>query len=312
VRELLVASTGGHLLELHRLRPRLVPRADHTVWLTADSRQSRSLLAGEEVVNIGAVAPRDLRAVIANTGVAGRLVRESGADRVVSTGAGIALSIFPSARLRGVPCHYIESAARIDGPSTTGRLLRAARFTHLYSQHPRWAVAPWHYRGSVFDNMASKAVDPVPVRRVVVSLGTLDFPFDRLVRRLVEILPSDAEVLWQMVPEPGVDVEGRVRTTMPSAELEAAMEAADLVICHAGVGSALTALSVGKCPVLVPRRASFGEHVDDHQLQVAEMLAERGLVVTCEADEITTSHLLEASGLRTTTTDLFQTFRLGR
>ena len=43
----------------------------------------------------------------------------------------------------------------------------------------------------------------------------------------------------------------------------AATAAADVVISHAGVGSALTALRCGKRPILVPREAARGEHVDD-------------------------------------------------
>ena len=52
------------------------------------------------------------------------------------------------------------------------------------------------------------------------------------------------------------------------------MREADVVVAHAGVGTALAALEVGKCPVLVPRRLAHGEHVDDHQVQIASELGE--------------------------------------
>ncbi len=55
-------------------------------------------------------------------------------------------------------------------------------------------------------------------------------------------------------------------------------ESADLVVTHAGAGSMLLAVRSGKRPVVVPRLAAEGEHVDDHQLQLARKLAAEGLV----------------------------------
>ena len=62
-------------------------------------------------------------------------------DTVVSTGSGIALSYMPLARARGIPCHYMESAARSDGPSRTGRILCRVHGVHLYTQYPGLANA---------------------------------------------------------------------------------------------------------------------------------------------------------------------------
>jgi len=313
MQNLLVASTGGHLLELFGLRTRMLPKTDGVVWVTSDSKQSRSLLAGEEVIFVPEVVPRGYRAVATNARGARRVLRETGAEQVISTGAGIALAFLPLARATGLQCHYIESAARMDGPSMTGRLLRSARAAHLYAQHAEWAQSPWLYQGSVFDDL-----EVLPrrstgrIRRVVVTLGTLHYPFDRLVRCLQAALPSDAEVLWQLGFEPGIRLSGRVERSLDHHELAAEMEGADLVVCHGGVGSALLAFSVGQCPVLVPRRVAFGEHVDDHQSQVASMLAERGLAVTCEADELQEHHLQAAAALRIRTTDHPHPFMLAR
>src|SRR5579875_3682455 len=58
-RILYVASTGGHLAELNRLAARFDARPD-SVWVTADSQQSRSVLAGRNVHHVPYVASRDL------------------------------------------------------------------------------------------------------------------------------------------------------------------------------------------------------------------------------------------------------------
>lgn len=62
-----------------------------------------------------------------------------------------------------------------------------------------------------------------------------------------------------------------------------------------GVGTALAAFEVGKCPLLVPRRFSLGEHVDDHQPQIAGELGERGLAVSVDADELSHEDLAAAA-----------------
>ena len=49
---------------------------------------------------------------------------------------------------------------------------------------------------------------------------------------------------------------------------------ADKVVTHAGVGSILCADREGHVPLVVPRRHDLGEHVDDHQLELARALAD--------------------------------------
>jgi UDP-N-acetylglucosamine transferase subunit ALG13 len=43
--------------------------------------------------------------------------------------------------------------------------------------------------------------------------------------------------------------------------------------------------------VLVPRRLAHGEHVDDHQTQIAGELSSRGLAVSVDAGELSLEHL---------------------
>jgi UDP-N-acetylglucosamine transferase subunit ALG13 len=295
---LLVASTGGHLKQLERLADRLEGVSDRFVWITFDTVQSRSLLAGREVVIARHTHSRDLRGVAANVRLADGLLRRRDVGAVVSTGAAIALSFMLPARARGIDCHYVESAARSDGPSLTGRVLRRLPGVRLYTQYRAWEDGSWRYRGSVFDGF--EPVDPPPappavVHRAVVALGTIRYPFPRLVRRLAEVMPDGAEVLWQTGSTGSAGLPLETRVELPSAELEAAMRAADVVVTHAGVGSALSALEAGTQPLLVPRRAARGEHVDDHQEQIATELERRGLALVREADELTGADLLAAA-----------------
>lgn len=51
---------------------------------------------------------------------------------------------------------------------------------------------------------------------------------------------------------------------------------ADIIISHAGTGALIGALKLKKQVIAVPRLAKYGEHIDDHQMQVAGVLEEEG------------------------------------
>jgi UDP-N-acetylglucosamine--N-acetylmuramyl-(pentapeptide) pyrophosphoryl-undecaprenol N-acetylglucosamine transferase len=302
---LLVASTGGHLKQLHRLHRRLDGIEGPFRWSTFDTPQSRSLLAGEDVDFVHFVGGRDPGNVLRNVPLVHRILREHDVDTIVSTGSAMALPFYALGRARRLKLHYIESAARSDGPSKTAGMIARIPGVNLYTQYPAWADAKWRFRGAVFDSFV--AVDEPPatdgeIRKVVVSLGTFkDYGFERLVKRLLEILPPDADVLWQTgdTDVAGLGITGH--HAIPERELSEAIRAADVLVAHAGVGTALAAFEVGKCPILVPRRLSHGEHVDDHQIQIAGELARRGLALTTDADELTLDHLVTAAATRVAT-----------
>ena len=296
---LLVASTGGHLEELERLRGHFVPAVGAVEWVTFDDAQSRSLLGGQSVHYVEYIPPRGYAAVARNLRSAQRILRAKRYSRIVSTGSGIAIPFLTIGRAMGIPCHYIESAARSQGPSFTGSYAARLPGVQLHTQYQVWADGKWRYSGSLFDGFQGGARTTPAVgeaQRVVVTLGTMrSYGFRAAVERLVTVLPTilgpHAEVLWQVG---ATDVSGlgiQVRERVPALEMRAAIHEADLVIAHAGIGSALTVLDAGKCPVLLPRRQWRGEHVDDHQLMIAAELAARDLAVTADAAEVTADDL---------------------
>jgi UDP-N-acetylglucosamine transferase subunit ALG13 len=296
---LLVASTGGHLKQLHRLHRLLSGVTGPYRWVTFDTPQSRSLLEGERVDFVPFVGGRDPINLLRNLPTAHRILRDREIDKAVSTGSSVALPYFAVARARGVQCHYIESAARGTGPSTTGRIMSRVPGVRRYAQHRRWAAGGWHYRGSVFDSFerADDAERPGRIRKVVVTLGTYrGYGFPRLVRRLLEVIPSEAEVLWQTGDTDTRGLDVAAHDAIPDSDLRQAIHEADVVVAHAGVGAALTTLETGKCPVLVPRRHALGEHVDDHQIQIASELRRRGLSVSVDADRLTMAELVAGAG----------------
>ena len=51
-----------------------------------------------------------------------------------------------------------------------------------------------------------------------------------------------------------------------------------MVITHAGTGAIVGALKQGKKVVAVPRLAKYGEHVDDHQIQLLDEFKELNFI----------------------------------
>jgi len=295
--DLLVASTGGHLAQLHRLAARIPELSDEQTWVTFDTPQSRSLLAGRDVRFLPYTGSRAYRQTLRNAFTARRILREGRFERVVSTGAAPALSFLPLARLRGIEAIYVESAARSEGPSMTGRLLSAVPGIRLFTQYEAWAGGRWRYAGSVFDSFEAGPPREGRLERIVVTLGTIGgFGFARLLERLIAIVPPEASVLWQVGATDASHLPIEAVASVPSEQLDAAMRAADVVVAHAGIGSALAALEAGRCPILVPRERAHGEHVDDHQALIVTALDERGLALRRSPEQLTREDLLAAAG----------------
>lgn len=305
-RRLLVASTGGHLEQLTRLEPRLQPKRADIAFATFDDQQSRSLLNGCEVHYVPRIPPRGVKESLSCLPHARKILREGRYSSVVSTGSAIAVPFMMVARGMGIACHYVESAARADGPSLTGRMVSHLPGVQLYTQYTRWASDPWEYGGSVFDGFelaATSAPRPLPLNRVVVTFGTMrGYPYRRAIHAVRRVLPQftspDAEILWQIGDTPVDDLPITPAGFVPAVELRGAIAEADLVIAHAGVGSCLQFLDSGHCPVLLPRSAAHHEHIDDHQWMIARELHDRALAVSRDADDLTADDIHTALSRR--------------
>ncbi len=74
---------------------------------------------------------------------------------------------------------------------------------------------------------------------------------------------------------------------LPLEQMQERIAEAELIICHAGAGTAILVLGAGKVPVMMPRRKRYGEVIDDHQLELTRALGQAGRVVPAyEADEL--------------------------
>jgi UDP-N-acetylglucosamine transferase subunit ALG13 len=63
------------------------------------------------------------------------------------------------------------------------------------------------------------------------------------------------------------------------------MRDADAIVAHAGMGTILNALQLGKPLLVMPRRAALGEHRNEHQSATARRFQELGGVAVADDAE---------------------------
>lgn len=287
---LLVASTGGHLAQLHRLSGYAEPSPE-SKWVTFASPQSISLLEGERVEYVEYIPPRGWKQILRASRTISRILRQENFDVVVSTGAGIALASHLRLALTGGRPVYIESVSRVAGPSMSGRILERVPGVTRFAQHS-WGKtrSGWQQEFSVLDTFEPRTskhahLDP---SRFFVTLGTIKpYEFGALIEVLDKSLPTNAKIVWQLGATTTRPSRGVVHRQMDSASFQREVDAADIVISHAGVGTLISLLESGAEVIAVPRRAARGEHVDDHQLQIAHEFSRRRLLTLLEVPEIT-------------------------
>ena len=118
---MLVASSGGHLLELVQLRDEW--ESNDRAWVTFPTTDAITLLEGELVDYAYYPTNRNLKNLVRNVFVAFRVVATRRPRAIVTTGAGVAVPFCYVGRLFGARVVFIESFARVSSPSMTARLV---------------------------------------------------------------------------------------------------------------------------------------------------------------------------------------------
>lgn len=119
---------------------------------------------------------------------------------------------------------------------------------------------------------------------IFVTLGSQKFQFDRLLSTMDQIAEGGTahEIFAQTGASAYVPAHFPYKPFLDADEYAAAMQRADIVITHGGTGAIIGAVKRGKKVIAVPRLAQYGEHVDDHQLQIIRSFGELGLILPCE------------------------------
>jgi UDP-N-acetylglucosamine--N-acetylmuramyl-(pentapeptide) pyrophosphoryl-undecaprenol N-acetylglucosamine transferase len=286
----LAGSGGGHLRQLLDLEP-VWSRFDH-FFVTEDSAIGRDLAESHRVYFVPHYAvgqarlgrpDKLLRGGVSNWAQSVAIVRRERPDIVITTGAAAVFGVAAVAKLVGAKLILIESFARFDGPSKFARIVRRLANETIVQSLPlkeRWPEA------HLFDPL--RGLDEPRGAKEPLLLATVGatLPFDRLSAAIIDLKRRGA-IDEQVVLQTGLDSQCAAKPDVPGlrqvatiefAEMKTLLNRADIVVCHGGTGSLVTALREGCRVIAMPRSFARGEHYDDHQFEITTAFAQRALI----------------------------------
>lgn len=121
---------------------------------------------------------------------------------------------------------------------------------------------------------------------IFITLGSQKFQFNRLLKAVDELCERGTieaeDVFAQIGYSDYLPKNFNYKRFLDRDEFSKEMEKADIVITHGGTGAIIGAVKKGKKVIAVPRLAKYGEHVDDHQLQLIKQFDDLNLICSCQ------------------------------
>jgi UDP-N-acetylglucosamine--N-acetylmuramyl-(pentapeptide) pyrophosphoryl-undecaprenol N-acetylglucosamine transferase len=300
LRLILAGSGGGHLRQLLDLEP--VWSAHDHAFVTEDSAIATDLAASHRVHRVRHFAAGQARlgkpitmlwSALVNLFQSLRIAITERPDVVISTGAGAMFWTVLFCRILGAKFILIDSFARFEAPS---KFARSARWLATQTIVQSAALKGHWPDALLFDPLRSLDTPRPEKQPLLLATVGATLAFDRM-SEAVSALKASGAISESVVLQTGEGstvtatthgTDGlRIVESLPFAEMQALLTGADIVICHGGTGSFITALRQGCRVIAMPRLFERGEHYDNHQFEIAEAFAARGLVeVALEAEDI--------------------------
>lgn len=288
----LAASGGGHLRQILDLEP--LWRDFPHVIITEDTALGQSLAEKHPVRFVPHFALGQARlgqplkmlgAAARSIAVARKIIAEEAPDFFITTGAGSQLFPLLWARSRGARIILVDSFARFDRPSKFAKLV--GPLSHERIAQSARSASQWP--GSIAIDPFRLIDTPRPAKEplLLATVGAI-LPFDRLIKG-VAAAKAAGHVPEHVIAQTGLDgvhpANLECYDTVPFDTLKDWLRRADIVVCHGGTGSLITALREGCRVVAMPRLLARGEGYDDHQCEIVEAFVGRGLIVSADDEE---------------------------
>jgi UDP-N-acetylglucosamine transferase subunit ALG13 len=116
---------------------------------------------------------------------------------------------------------------------------------------------------------------------IFVTVGNATQGFDRILEAVEKVREEGGfkeDVVVQYGHSNFIPRGCRSRSFFTREEFLKLIMDASLVITHGGAGTIGLCLKAGKKPLVVPRVKVFGEHVNDHQIELARELESQGRI----------------------------------
>jgi len=124
---------------------------------------------------------------------------------------------------------------------------------------------------------------------ILVCVGASEYKFDRLLKMIDELCDENVfegkEVIAQIGNTDYIPRNYKSFSLIGRDQFQEYMEKSELIITHAGTGSVIPPLKLGKKVIVVPRLKKFQEHLDDHQLELRDVFTSSGYTLSAENKE---------------------------
>lgn len=123
---------------------------------------------------------------------------------------------------------------------------------------------------------------------IFVTVGTQKFQMNRLIETMDRFAENYSdEVVMQIGNSDYMPKNCEYYKFIKKEEFAKLLEKCDVLVTHAGVGSIMDGIRANKPVVAIPRLKKYDEHVDDHQLEVAQALGKEKCILVCsDMDEL--------------------------
>ncbi|MGF1489341.1 MAG: glycosyltransferase [Prochloraceae cyanobacterium] len=118
---------------------------------------------------------------------------------------------------------------------------------------------------------------------ILITVGTEKFSFNRLMNWLETLIlkgtlnPQQEEVVVQYGSCTIIPSQVKSFQVVPGVQFQELVKKARLIIAHCGEGTIDLLSKINKPFLLVPRSVALNEHVDDHQIELANALQDQGI-----------------------------------
>lgn len=119
---------------------------------------------------------------------------------------------------------------------------------------------------------------------IFITLGSQKFQFNRLLRAVDELVANGTitdEVFAQTGACTYIPEHFPSQPYLDTAEFKDTIRRSNIVITHGGTGAIVNAVKLSKKVIVVPRLKRYGEHVDNHQLQIMRTFADLNIILPC-------------------------------
>lgn len=135
---------------------------------------------------------------------------------------------------------------------------------------------------------------------IFVTVGGRPYPFDRLFEKIDNLISDgiiNDEVFAQIGTAKYIPKSYQFTKYISQEEFTNKINKADVVITHGASGSIMKALNAKKKVIAVTRLKEYGEHIDNHQVQMNKAFGDNKYVVPVfELDELGDAYLSVING----------------